>query len=383
MNFLSCLLMFAALALLYLLGVQLINFFSLKKLGTFPAAPDYPFVSVLVPARNEERNIEKCVQSLCAQDYPNYEILVLDDGSEDQTWPILTRLAQGKANLRLLEGRPLPADWTGKCWACHQLAEKAQGEFLLFVDADTVHAPAMLRTVVDAARFYQADLVTGLPRERAETFGELLTIPLINWGISAALPLPLAFALPAPFLSITVGQFLCFRREAYARIGGHRAVKDHVCEDMALGRLVKAKGLRWRLVDAGPVVQCRMYTNLREAVDGLSKTLFGAINFRLGLVFLFSLLLAVLFCLPPWLVLKSIVVPLPRALVGQAGTALVLAFLSWAIASLRFRLPWYTAFLYPLISGLSIFIFLRSAYLTLTGRVSWKGRRLGRPKLRW
>ena len=112
----------------------------------------------------------------------------------------------------------------------------------------------MLRSVMDAAHFYRADLVSGLPHEKIETFSELLTIPLISWGILAAIPLPLAFALPNPGLSITIGQLLLFRRESYDRINGHTAVKDHVCEDMALGRLIKARGFRWRLVDAGEVM---------------------------------------------------------------------------------------------------------------------------------
>ncbi len=373
----------AATVLIYLLSVQFLNYFSLKKLGRFPGAADYPFVSVLVPARNEERNIEKCIQSLLAQDYPDYELLVLDDESEDQTWPLLSRLAEGKADFHLLKGKPLPEGWVGKCWACHQLAEKARGEYLLFVDADTVHQPSMLRSVIDAAHYYRADLISGLPQEKVETLSELLTVPLITWGIFAALPLPLAFAHPSPVLSITIGQLLLFKREAYDRIGGHQAVKDHVCEDMALGRLMKARGFRWRLVDAGAVTGCRMYTGLRDAVNGLSKTIYGALNFRIGVVFLFSLLLGLMFCLPPWVLLKSLAVPLPRALVRQAVTTTALAFLSWAIAGLRFRMPLSTAIHYPLISVLAIFIFLRSAYQTVTGKAHWKGRLLARRKLSW
>src|SRR5690554_3590353 len=235
MDLTSRLLSTASIILMYLLGVQLLNFFSLKKLGRFPPRArndkDYPFVSILVPARNEERNIEKCVSSLLQQDYPGYEIVVLDDESEDRTWQILSRLAQGRENLRLLKGRPLPEDWIGKCWACHLLSEQARGEFLLFVDADTVHKPSMLRSVMDAAHFYQADLISGLPHEKVSTLSELLTVPLITWGIFAALPLPLAFALPHPALSITIRQLLLFKRESYDQIDGHNAVKNHVCED--------------------------------------------------------------------------------------------------------------------------------------------------------
>lgn len=383
MDITSSLLSTVSIVLLYLLSVQLLNFLCLKKLGLFPHSEDYPFVSILVPARNEESKIEKCVKSLLQQDYPSYEIIVLDDESEDRTWQIVSGLARGRENLRLLKGRPLPEDWVGKCWACHQLSEEVRGEFLLFVDADTVHKPSMLRSVIDAAHFYQADLISGLPHEKVKTFSELLTVPLITWGIFAALPLPLAFALPWPALSITIGQLLLFKRESYARIGGHSAVKNHVCEDMALGRLIKAKGFRWRLVDAGEVTQCRMYTGLKEAVDGLSKTMFGALNFRIVVILLFSLLLGLMFCFPPWLLLKSLLTPVPRSIVRQAFTAVVAAFLSWRIANLRFRLPWYVTFLYPLISGLSIFIFLRSMFLTITGRARWKGRVLANRKVHW
>ena len=383
MGLTSRLLSIASIALLYLLGVQVINFFTLKKLGRFPGREDYPFVSILVPARNEERNIEKCINSLLQQDYPNYEIIVLDDESEDRTWEILSRLAQGNDRLHLLKGKPLPEGWIGKCWACHQLSEKARGEFLLLVDADTFHKPSMLRSVMDAAHFYQADLISGLPHEKIETFSELLTIPLISWGILAAIPLPLAFALPHPALSITIGQLLLFKRESYERIGGHISVKDHVCEDMALGRLIKAKGLRWRLVDAGDVTECRMYTNLSEAVNGLSKTIFGALNFRVLLILLFSLLLWLMFCLPPWLLLISLVNPIPRPLVRQALILVVLSLLSWRVANHRFRVPWYATFLYPVISGLAIFIFLRSMILTVTGKAQWKGRLLAIRRIHW
>lgn len=374
MDLSNLLFIIASVVLSYLLIVQFINFFSLRKLGHFPAVEDYPFVSILVPARNEERNIERCVRSLLQQDYPNYEILVLDDESEDRTWEILSNLARDNKKLHIFKGNPLPEDWIGKCWACHQLSQSARGEYLLFVDADTEHKPTMLRSIIDAAQFYQADLVTGFPHEEVGSFSELLTIPLINWGILSAIPMPLAFALPHPALSITVGQIMLFKRESYEQIGGHVAVKNHVCEDMALGRLIKAMGFRWRLVDAGQVSRCRMYTNLEEVVNGLSKTIFGAINFRTSLILLFSLLLFLLFCFPILVLLLSFIVPLADALVKKVVFVVLLSLLSWMLANIRFSLPWYTAFLYPLISAISIFIFIRSMYLTSTGKACWKGR---------
>lgn len=374
MELISRLLNIAYIALLYVLVVQIINFFALRKLGRFPVSNNYPFVSIMVPARNEERNIERCISSLLNQDYPDYEVIVLDDESEDRTWEILNRLAEGNSRLRLMKGRPLPEDWIGKCWACHQLSENARGEYLLFVDADMEHKPNMLRSLIDAAHYYKADLVTGFPHEKVGSVNELFTIPLITWGVLVAIPYPIAFALRWPALSITIGQILLFRREAYEGIGGHTSVKDHVCEDMAIGRKIKEKGFRWRVVDAGEVSDCRMYTGLKDAVDGLSKTIFGAVNFRVLVVLFFSLLLGVMFCLPPWLLLRALSEPLDPVIVRQAFTVIVLSFLTWEIANLRFRMPWYTSFLYPFISALSIFIFIRSMYLSLTGKTSWKGR---------
>src|SRR5690606_23302319 len=221
MDLSNLLFIIASVVLSYLLIVQFINFFILRKLGHFLAVEDYPFVYILVPDRNEERNIERCVRSLLQQDYTNYEILVLDDEREDRTWEILSNLARDNKKLHIFKGNPLPEDWIGKCWACHQLSQSARGEYLLFVDADTEHKPTMLRSIIDAAQFYQADLVTGFPHEEVGSFSELLTIPLINWGILSAIPMPLAFALPHPALSITVGQIMLFKRESYEQIGGH------------------------------------------------------------------------------------------------------------------------------------------------------------------
>lgn len=357
------------------LTIQVLNLFTLKKLGRFPGSRRSPFISVLVPARNEAANIEGCIRSLLEQDYSSFEVIVLDDESEDETWSILKRLAQNDGRLKMFKGEPPPAGWVGKCWACHQLAGQARGEYLLFVDADTRHAPSMLRFAVDAADYYGSDLLTAMPGERAETFSEALTIPLVTWGTFAALPLPLAFALPCRGLSITVGQFLFFRRQAYDTIGGHTAVSNHVTEDMELGRLVKEKGLCWRLVDGEQVVKCRMYTNFSEAMNGMSKSIFGALNYRILLVFFFSLLLLLMFFLPPVLLLAAAGgLSLSRSIAARAAAAVVLSLFSWGINNVRFRMPWYATLIFPAIVAVAVFIFFHSMILSIQGKARWKGR---------
>jgi chlorobactene glucosyltransferase len=366
------------------LVVKAVNFVTLKTLGCFPRTARRPFVSILVPARNEETNIEACVKSLLAQEYPNFELIVLDDESEDATWSILRNLAVRDGRLRIIKGKELPAGWVGKSWACHQLSRAAKGEYLLFVDADTRHAPSMLGDAMDAALFYDAGLVTAMPRERAESVSEMLTIPLITWGTFSALPLPLAFRSPSPAFSITIGQFLLFRHDAYRRIGGHTAVADHITEDMELGRLIKKHGFRWRIVDGGRVVDCRMYTNFGEAVNGISKSIFGALNYSVLLVLLFSMMLAALFCLPPLLLAAHLAgCTLSRAVVWRAGTAIVLAFVSWSAANIRFRLPWAATLLYPCIAALAVFIFFRSMLFSMLGMMRWKGRVVARQPFRF
>ena len=142
----------------------LVNYFTVRRFDQYPPAERYPFVSVLVPARNEARSIEICISSLLAQDYPDFEVIVLNDHSTDDTARILARLAQSDNRLRLLKGVSLPEDWLGKHWACHQLSQAAKGELILFTDADTHSTPDMLRASVSALLAEQADLLTAFPR---------------------------------------------------------------------------------------------------------------------------------------------------------------------------------------------------------------------------
>ncbi|MEK6846092.1 MAG: glycosyltransferase, partial [Nanoarchaeota archaeon] len=174
-----------AVSSLFLL-ISISNLWGLERLGKFPAPKRAPFVSILVPARNEEKNIKSCVESLLVQDYPHFEVLVLDDHSEDETEKILKSIKNQK--LKFWKGKPLPEDWIGKPWACYQLAEKAKGELLLFTDADTVHEPGALKAAVAAMEAEGADFVTALPQEAAYSWSEALVIPIIPWSLHTFMP---------------------------------------------------------------------------------------------------------------------------------------------------------------------------------------------------
>ena len=198
-----------------LLLISFINLLTLKRLGKFPDPLHSPRVSLLVPARNEARNIEGCVRGLLAQDYPAFEVIILDDESTDGTGEILERLVAEDARLRVIHGQPLPAGWLGKNWACQQLSQAAGGEYLLFTDADTCHDPLMLRDSIAAALATNADLLSGMPHQEVKTWSEQLLVPILAWSFMAFIPIALAERVRAAFLSVSIGQFLLFRRSAY------------------------------------------------------------------------------------------------------------------------------------------------------------------------
>lgn len=370
---------------LVILLILLSNLWVLPRLGSYSALSlaNWPDVSILVPARNEEDNIEACVRSLLAQQYPNFEVRVLDDHSTDSTWQILQQLAAENGRLTILKGNPLPADWLGKHWACHQLAQSATADLLLFTDADTRHHPLTLQNSVTALITEKADLLTAMPFEEVVTWGEKLVVPIIPWSIFSFVPLALANRLKYSALSATIGQFMLFRHEAYLKIGGYQAVRHHAVDDLALGRRLKAHGLPWRLVDAGHYIRCRMYHNFKQVFQGLSKNLFAAFEYKIPQFLFVWLWLAFVF----WAPLTILVLALAGRQLSSyslilAMIAVVEALFLWGITHWRFAFPLYLTLLYPITILLSVIIAFNSMVLTLTNRATWKDRALVRPGLR-
>ena len=258
----------------------------------------FPMVSILVPARDEEKNIAACIQSLLRQDYPSFEVLALDDQSSDHTLSILKQIASDKPNLKVLVGSPLPAGRAGKNWACAQLAQQAGGDLLFFTDADTLHRPDMLCLSVTALIGEQADLLTGFPRQEVHFWGERLLVPFFSWAFYCFTPLGLAYRLRLPGLSNAVGQMMLFRSQAYRAIGGHAGAGASIVDDLVLARRIKAAGLRWRVMHTTDLVTCRMYSGSRSAFNGFAKNLFAAFDFHLAGFSYAFLWLAVMFWEP-------------------------------------------------------------------------------------
>lgn len=376
--------------LLALFGLLLINMRVLPDIRRYapPAAGAAPFVSVLVPARDEAANIEACIRGLLTSDYPAFEVLALDDHSSDSTGAILARLAAADVRLRVLPGGPLLPGWLGKANACRQLAEAARGDLLLFTDADVRHAPALLGHAVATLAAHGVGLLSIFPDQVTGTLAERLIVPLMqHFAVYVLLPLPLMTRLRAPAFAAANGQFLLFRRDAYLACGGHAAVRANVLEDVGLARAVKAAGYRIALADGNGLVTCRMYGSARAVWAGFSKNLFAFFN--RSWLFLSAALAGclVLWVLPPFWALAALLGLLapPGSAPASTGVLLValplaqyvLAVLTRLVLARRFGARPLDTLLHPLSVALLLAICLNSARLSHRGGVTWKGRPVG------
>jgi len=359
------------------------NLFMFRRLDRCREATRKPFVSVLLPMRNEERNAEACIRSLLSQEYPAFELLVLDDESTDCTWDIVCRLAAEDPRVVAVKGLPLPGGWLGKHWACHQLAMAAKGEVLLFTDADTRHAPDSLAAGVNALVAEGADMVTAFPREEMRTPGEKAGIPILAFSFLAFMPLALAYRGRPRSFAVAIGQYMLFRRESYFAVGGHEAVKDEVLDDFELAKNIKAAGLRWLFLDGQRQVSCRMYSGWREVYRGLGKNLFAVFGYHAAAFFFIWLWMLMAFVVPPVLLALGLSGMLSPSLAWLAAANAALALFLWSLTVLLFRYPLYLAPLYPLVVGNAVAMSFYSMWITVSGRWSWKGRRLARKRFHW
>jgi len=344
---------------------------------------ELPMISVLVPARNEEKNIADCLQSLLAQDYPCFEVLVLDDQSSDGTLEILKRIATSKPGLHVLDGKTPPENVVGKNWACSQLALQASGELLLFTDADTRHSPEMLRAVVTALIGEQADLLTGYPRQLVHSWGERLLVPFFSWVLFSFIPLVLGYRLQLPALSSAVGQLMLFRRDAYLAIGGHESVSTSMVDDMSLARRIKSARLRWRVAHIADLVSCKMYSSGIEAINGFTKNLFAVFDFRLLPFLLAFIWLLVMFWEPLVVLILVISGQTSHAQPAALAACLALSVILWLIHNINMGIPFGLAFIYPFTILANLGVAFRSCVHSLGGQLEWKGRKMTRIRWKW
>lgn len=328
-------------------------------------------VSVLIPARNEEDTIERCVRSALDGSHAVFEVVVYDDRSTDRTPEILARLKEEDPRLRVVQGMPLPEGWVGKPHACHRLSEEARGELLLFVDADTFLEPRGIERVASLFEDYEADVVTAVPRQITQSFFERMILPLLHLTYASWLPMPLVWSTADPRFLAANGQVLGVRREALEAIGGFESVRADVVDDMAFCRRAKIHKKRVVFADGFLIARCRMYGSAKEVWEGFSKNLYEGIGGSpwalLGVVTLYTAAFIVpyvgLFAsiwAPEWLVPSAVAV----------GVNLVLR----AVATLRFNHAPEGILLHPMaVAGLLAIAF--NSYLwDRRDNIQWSGR---------
>jgi len=339
-----------------------------------------PKVSILVPAKDEAENIANCLNSLLQQDYPDFEILVIDDRSDDDTAAIAERVAYRDGRVRVLRVRNLPAGWTGKTHALHFGQRFAAGEWLLFVDADATLHPDCLSVALRDAADQDAGLLSLLSRMEMRSFWERVVQPLAATMLMAFCPAPWANDRRQATGGFANGQFMLFRRTAYDAIGGHEAVKDKFVEDVNLGRLIKRHRLGLRIAAAPELLGVRMYASLPQILKGWSRIFYAAADasrVKIGaLAAVFSLLS----------VLPYVVIPTTAAFAAAGATGpfvwtlLACAIAQDAIQTLVFarvyraggtplrHLVWR-----PLACGMMLAVLWRTIRLCTTHQVTWRG----------
>jgi cellulose synthase/poly-beta-1,6-N-acetylglucosamine synthase-like glycosyltransferase len=251
----------------------LLSVINLSVLARTPRRPasDQALVSILIPARNEALNIGSAVKAALASQGVEIEVIVMNDGSTDDTADIVRAIATRDPRVRLLDAPPLPEGWTGKVHACHQLAQHARGTHFLFVDADVRLEPHAASLLAGHAQATGARLVSAVPRQIMKTLGEWLTVPSINFLLLGYLPMSLMRGSLHPGFGAACGQLMLVERKAYRASGGHAAIRSLIHDGIQLARLFRRKGFMTDLVPGEALASCRMYSRFIDTWNGFAK----------------------------------------------------------------------------------------------------------------
>jgi hypothetical protein len=347
--------------------------------GDAPAAR--PLISVLIPARDEAGRIGACLRGLARQSYREFELIVVDDHSSDDTAAIVRSYAARLPALQVVPGAGLPAGWAGKCWACWQAAGRARGDWLLFLDADVMPEADLLAALLARAEAHALDLLTLMPLQRLGSLAERVVMPAFFALLHGLYPLAQVGDPRSP-IAFANGPCLLIRRQIYFATGGHQAVRASILEDTELGRRVKAAGYRLQAAAAPDLIAARMYTGWQSLAEGLGKNAVAGYRSggaRSGWV---AMRLALVSFLPLYLLLAGGLLaarysaPIGAVLLLHGALLAALSLACWgAIARMRYRIaPWWGALL-PIGVALYFWLAARSLLRLRSGRgVTWKGR---------
>ncbi|WP_184548520.1 glycosyltransferase [Mucilaginibacter sp. FT3.2] len=323
-------------------------------------------VSILIPARNEADNILTLLQSIHQQDYPHYEVTILDDGSTDNTYAICSKFAQTHPQFKVIKGGQLPAGWIGKNYACHQLAKLADGEYLLFLDADEQVQPGLINSAIHRMHQNKLGLLSLFANQEMVTPGEKLVVPLMHFILLNLLPVRLISIVKNSSVAAASGQFMLFNAAIYHQHQWHKAVKGKVVEDVEIMRLIKASAYNGEALLANGMISCRMYKSYAEGINGFSKNFLAAFNYSVIGLLIYLMLVIVL----PLIIIMTLNLPLILFMSGL----IILTRIMISLASGQNAL--HNVVLHPLQMFNLLVIAMLSIQKHLTKTTVWKGRKI-------
>lgn len=344
-----------------------------------------PLVSILVPARNEAaRVLTRSIRSMLAQDYPNFEVIAVDDRSTDNTLDLLEEIAARDSRLKVIRGRSLPPGWIGKPWALEQARRESLGAWLLATDADVIFHPTLLRQAVNLAEAEFYDALTLAPAVSSDSFWAKLVMPVAGWMIMLVYPV-WRVNNPQSEVALGVGGFFLMRRDAHDHIGGYEAIRADVTDDLNTARLFKRAGFKLHLAAAPTLLWTPMYANLKELFEGFGKNAFVGAGSSAARAVLSGMLNLALTVAPLITALVAFAIMfiegsrdlLPLAL--AASTAYLSLVAAFTPVYKETSTPTIFALLSFLAHALMVIILFHSMWRMMTGRgVVWKSRNLYR-----
>ena len=365
-------------AMLSCAGAAVMAFVNLRLYHEPPAGlpddTDRPLLSVCIPARDEETNLESCVRSVLDGSYTHCEVLVYDDQSTDATPEILARLQAEDSRVRAVEPVPLPDGWAGKQHACWRMAQSARGEWMLFTDADVRFSPDMLERTFAHARSQDIGLLSTFPRQITGSLGEKLLVPMIFFLLFSYLPMWRMRQTSDPNTSAACGQFLFVRRDAYDASGGHEAFKNSYHDGVMMPRSVRRAGFKSDLFDGQHLASVRMYRGWVESWKGFAKNAFEGLG-SVGLLCFLTFVHTVGHALP-WVIVGLAMLGAidDRAATGLAAGACVAVLVERSALSIRFGQGLMPVLLHPVGAVTMTAVQWHSWWLSVRGRRAWRGR---------
>jgi glycosyltransferase involved in cell wall biosynthesis len=345
--------------------VSLFNFLSDPKLRRV-MKPYHNKISILIPARNEADKILTLLQSIQQQDYQDYEVIILDDSSTDNTFALCEQFAAQYPKFSVIKGKTLPPDWLGKNYACYQLAKKATGEYLLFLDADEQVSVGLINSAVHRMQLKNLGLLSLFTNQQINSTGELMVVPLMHYILLNLLPLQLVYLVKHRGIAAASGQFMLFNAVAYHQQQWHREVKQNVVEDVEIMRLVKQAGYNGEALLANNLVRCHAYSGYVDAIKGFSRDMLAAFNYNVLAMLIYLMVLLG----GPLIVIATLNINLIVFMCGLIILTRIMISLSAG------QSVWKNVLLHPVqMFNLMVIGFL-SIQQHLTRTTVWKGRRV-------